>query len=165
MIKKNKPLTIFLLVAVVAIYGSILYRSFSGQQTIDEVSNQTHHQMNNLSVNYQKDSFKIDFYLKDPFKSEGFLNKTKYSESPIVQPAKISPAKEIKKELIPDWPAIKYYGFVKNRSNKKGLYLISVNHELTKMKLGASYKNITLVNANMDSAVFRFNGEQKSIKK
>jgi len=135
MIKKNKPITIFLLVAVIAIYGSIAYRSFYGNQKIEEVLNQMLHSDELLSVNYYKDSFKIDFYLKDPFGGRSFS--TKGNNNPtIVKPIIIN--KDIKKDpMIPlKWPSLKYYGFVKNTVKKNGLYLVSFNNQLTKMKLG-----------------------------
>ncbi len=166
MIKKNKPVTIFLLVSVIAIYGVIIYRSFSvGNQKNEDVFGLSVKNNEMINVNYHKDSFKINSFLRDPFGSSGFSSiNTNHSEI-IDKPIILDKDHMIKDPTPLIWPELKYFGYVKNKTRKKGLYLISVNNHLTKIKIGETFKEVTLFSCSRDSAVFIFGEEKRSIQK
>lgn len=167
MIKKNKPVTIILLLAVASIYGTIIYRSFTSNTLIETGPSSNPMVTNVMATNYLKDSFKIDFFLNDPFNTKtnhiSFQKKIHNLPNNIgnkkvgnLPPVKNAPLK---------WPEVKYFGFVKNKQKNKGLSLISIDGQLLKVANGDINKGVKFLSSTLDSARFYFNGVVKSIAK
>lgn len=165
MIKKNKTLTIAMLISVVAIYGTIVYKSVANTQLEVDKSNVNVFDLNYNIVNYKKDDFEILNRVKDPFNGK-IMPRNVAGIKSIEQPKLVVQNKKPLKPIIKQWPPIKYYGFVKNTSSKnKGLCLVTINHQLVKIQKGAMHSGVTIVDVFKDSILVSSDQEFKTVVK
>lgn len=165
MIKKNKTLTIAMLLGVIAIYGTIAYKSVANKQLDVEQSNINGLDLNYSIVNYKKDNFEINGSIKDPFNSKvSIRNSTIVKiQGPTKPPVQ---NKKPVKPIVKQWPVIKYYGFVKNTSTKKkGLCLVRINHNLIKIQKGETHNGISIIAVFKDSIQLSSDQDLKTILK
>ncbi len=165
MIKKNKTLTIAMLIGVVVIYGTIIYKSLANKQLEAEQTGVNTLDLNYSIVNYKKDNFEIIDKINDPFKGRAFSE----NSSLCISNELPKPSVQVKKPLIPvitQWPDIKYYGFVKNTSVKKnGLCLVKIDQQLVKIQKGETFNNIRIISVFQDSIQVLFDDTFRTVIK
>lgn len=118
----KKVMNVILLVFLIVIWGNIIIKfSFFNRTNIQsdfDMQKNTDFKM----VNTQKDTFKLDFNLKDPFKKE----------DDFIVKKKLMLKKKSNKKLKPKiekliWPQIKYLGFHKKVRSRAKLALLRIN--------------------------------------
>jgi Tfp pilus assembly protein PilP len=141
--------TYILLIAVVAIWGVIVYTFYSYRtpKEITRLDKKIYKREKVNTYNQSKEKLTITTY-KDPF-----LGKLK------VKPKK----KAIKKPIttIP-FPNVSYNGALKG--NNTSQYLISVNNEQEILKIGAIFKQVKLVKATNNEIIVEYKNTQKIIE-
>ncbi len=139
--------TYVLLTLVIAIWGLIgynLYKKFypTDTETKLPVTNSTvilHH-------NQPKDSITISNY-RDPFLGKIITTKK---------------TKVTKTKKVVNFPMITYNGSIKG--SKKTSYIISVQNQQEVVKIGQTFKNVTLISANTKKIVVEYQKERKTIQ-
>jgi hypothetical protein len=158
---KNKKLTYFLLVAVIGIWGVILYRIFSaagGDDPIPVVSAKI------IKESYDdytipKDTTHLLLNYRDPF---GLVRE---KDTTVISLAKKAHKYESTASLKPaiDWNFIKYTGYVRNTGSKTLVAILSINGKSVMMAEGETAEKVTLMKNMRDSVKISFNGKTKFI--
>lgn len=155
----KRQINILLLVAVVGIWGYVVYSKFVGptvdnEQNLDSISVQRRERI------VKKDSFVLKANYRDPFLGKTIKTRPKIVANPNPSKTKI----HIKK--TPDapisWPTIRYYGLIQNTSKTNaGTGLVSINGKSHKIKKKSQIKDITVITINRDSITLKL---KKDIK-
>jgi hypothetical protein len=137
---KNKRNTYLLLIAVLGIWGALIYRIFS-------FSNNEIQEPAVLIAGIKpydlkpRDSIKIEVNYRDPFLGKPYAdNMTVPSKKQITT----KPAAEIL------WPAILYKGLVSDSGNKKKIYMLVINGQTYLMGAKQTEQEITVIGGNRE---------------
>lgn len=161
----KKKLNIILLLFVLGLWGTVIYRYVSQylykQEVIHLDSKQFFSFANQL---HKKDTFEMTSVKRDPFLNQSFSvteNKTvKNSYKPVRVAKKYFAVKEIY------FPIVEYYGYIKsNNEKKKELILIKSNGVLMKLKLEEEREGLKILRIFKDSIQISFNKATRFIKK
>jgi hypothetical protein len=80
--------------------------------------------------------------------------------------SKIIKEKKIIEKSKPDsWPAVKFYGLVRNTTSNKMVAIISINNKQKKMTNGDITEDVKLEKITRDSILVSWNKEKKYIRK
>lgn len=162
----KKKINIVLLVLVLTLWGTVIYRYVSQYFSKDELlsSSQSNSNFSNLNIK-SKDTFELVPLHRDPF-----LNKEYYTESkpkPISLPYKPATSKakpSIQITANKTFPAVNYLGYIKPEKGVE-LVLIKVNGTLLKLKNNESKEGIKVLQIFKDSIKVSYEGEAKIIRK
>lgn len=157
----RKYLNSILIVLLIVIWGSVIYKYFGKQHT-----NSKSQEFVDASMPFEynskmtKDTFKLELINTNPFK---VLKKIKTS---IVSKPSL-PKKTQKKVVNPiiKWPTITYHGFVKGDGKTTRLILLKIENKLYRKREKETIKEVTLIKAHNDSLIVMFNNSKKTIKK
>ncbi|AXT18311.1 hypothetical protein D7030_08375 [Flavobacteriaceae bacterium AU392] len=160
----KKHLNIGLIVLLIAIWGSVIYRYFGSKKTTDK---------NTLAItipeNYKdyytvaKDTFQLELINKNPFKIAKQIKRLKPPNKQVVV-KKNKPIKKLVKTSI-TWPEITYHGFVKGERKSTKLILLKINKKLYRKREKEAIGEISLVKAYEDSLIVSLNKNKKIIYK
>ena len=142
---KNKKTLIFLLPAVLGIWGLIIYRivDFKGEE--DTTTIRTVQLPKILTDNADK-TYSLQSHYDDPFLKD--LNLGMYARLPQQQPTIETPKAEEK----PKPPLnIQYTGYITETGNSKKIALLTVNNRKVFLKAGEKMQNFTLSRIESDS--------------
>ena len=158
---KNKKLNYFLGVAVVLIWGSIIFKIFKAVSGDDlPISNMATAEKRD-TVNYElagQDTAKLNLNYRDPF-SEKKAEPVEIPVSELVHKPVI--AKPVKTAI--NWDVIRYSGFVRNQGSKKLIAMISINGRQLMMSEGETLEKVKLLKNLKDSIKVSFEGATKFI--
>lgn len=147
--KKNKPLTIALVIAVLAIWGTIAYKiaqaTNNGNKNIPTASIPVTDTNSRLPENYE-----IAEYTRDPFLS--IITDTATIPEVAVS---VAPAVEKKPLIIPE-----YYGVVQNEKEKTAL--IKIKGKLQFLHAGEISGDVKVISIHDDRVVMIVEGQKVS---
>lgn len=149
--KKNKPVTIALLIAVIAIWGTIAYKIV--QATGNNKINNINHIQKTDSGNTPLllDDYTISDYTKDPFLD--ILTDTAAVPETIIKPA---PQPDKKPILIPE-----YYGMIQNEKDKTAI--LKIKDKYIFMHKGEKHGDVKLVSMHEENVVLMVEGEKVTV--
>ena len=112
-----------------------------------------------------RDTFDLQPLSRDPFLgktnspkpvgSNNLLKKT-FNNSNVIKQKAIP--------VLPDWPAVEYYGYIKSGTNKE-LVLLKINGKLQRIHIGDVNNNVLVKKVYKDSIVLVYNKSAKTILK
>jgi hypothetical protein len=162
---KNKKLTYVLGLAVLAVWGIIIYRVFNAAGAGDDESTPTTFKQtpkepyNDYAL--PKDTAHLLLNYRDPFglikfRDTATIPVKRFSRNSITS----APAK-----LALNWSFIKYSGYIHNPASKKLIALVSVNGKNVLLSEGQTKEQVRLIKNMGDSIKISFNGQTKFITK
>ncbi|WP_346882334.1 hypothetical protein [uncultured Algibacter sp.] len=159
----KKYLNGILILFLVVIWGSLIYKYFGNSTSLDQGV-----YSENIGVNITKDygiakdTFKLKLATRDPFGvSRPYTIKTNTKPSIKKQASAKKPV--INKPLA--WPTITYHGFVKANNSVTPLILLKINNRVYKKREKDIVNDITLVKSYNDSLIVSLNNNKKTIKR
>lgn len=156
----SKALNYFLVLAVLVLWGIIMYRLFSTKEVDKEAGARVM-----VDVVTLKTSEPVQYELiktEDPFR----LNKKQTRRV-----TSIAPIKELKEKVLPrekkqkTWPTVKFDGTIKNKNSNDLISLIVVNGYSWLASEGMKMNGLQLVEQFIDSVQISYEGENRVFKK
>lgn len=162
----KKKINIFLVIVVLLLWGSVIYKSLNNYFFTDKSISVT---SDNYTVKEfkirEKDTFSLDIINRDPFLNKSFFIKKKSKG------IHITTKKTIKKDIIPvkkiktSFPSISYYGYIKSKEKKDELIIIKVHNQIKKLRLSESFEGLTIKKIFKDSIQISNGFETKTFRK
>jgi hypothetical protein len=156
---KKKKINIFLVPAVLFIWGFIIYRVISFQTPPDE-------EISGLSskpvipiVPQKQDTLKVNANYRDPFKPFKQLPSSKSSQTLQIKPVD----KNIRPKV--SWPVINYGGLIKNTNEVKILAILTVGERTFIAGKNDNISGLRILNLYKDSILLKYQNEKKIIIK
>ncbi|MBW4890129.1 hypothetical protein KXQ82_10400 [Mucilaginibacter sp. HMF5004] len=160
---KNKKVTYFLGLLVVAVWGMIIYRVFQAVSAEDNHDFQPRlvekkEEYNDYEV--PKDTTKLLLNYRDPF-SEGKQKDT--VEIPINKLVHSTAPHPITQKPALNWGFIRYSGFVYNPGSKRIIAIVSINGKQQMLSEGETADQVKLIKNMKDSIKVLYQGNTKFI--
>jgi hypothetical protein len=158
---KNKKLTYFLGLIVVAVWGMILYRVFDAYSGNDDdtpitTGKPVKEAYNDYTI--PKDTTHLLLNYRDPFglsKPKDTLNGPLANHHKSIIPISAKPAV--------NWSFIQYSGYIRNPGSKKLIALVTINGKNETLSEGEMKGQVKLIKNLRDSIKISFNGQTKYI--
>lgn len=155
----KKKINIVLIIAVVALWGTVGYRSvknffYSKEEFITENKKQ-----NIKSILTERDTFNLGTLKYDPFLKKSIPKQTKITIHKINKPL---PKKNTEPEVY--FPDVKYFGYIKSGQNPEVL-LLKINNKLCRIHKGENKDGILIKKIYEDSIRVSFNKTVRTIIK
>ncbi len=162
---KNKKSIYFLLPAVLAVWGYVVYQIFDF--TTDNkpvVSNyNVSDGSNNIAEKTHNDTFTLLLHYRDPFSDKSYAPKNYSAEKPKKN---MAPKPQQKTEIPPlKWPAVQYNGKIYSNKSDKQLCIIKINGADHIVSKGEQTQDILVLDVYNDSVLLSFKGNQKTFVK
>lgn len=157
---KNKKLTYFLGLAVLVVWGIIIYRIFSAATAGDDDSpaiaaRPLKEAFNDFTI--PKDTTHLLLNYRDPFGLVKQKDTTRTVAKRLVNRQLIVPVRPF------DWGFIHYSGYMLNPATKKLIALVSINGQNTTLSEGQTKYEVKLIKNLRDSIKISFEGKTKFI--
>lgn len=155
---KNKIMTIFLITAVLGIWGLVLFRLFSDQEP-DAVKLATKEMRPVTIVKQQFSSAEKQLVLnyRDPFLNKYFKPKAVDTMKPVAV------RRQVFVELV-NWSALKYTGYIENPGTKNLTAMIRINNKDYMLSEGDMAEGFRLIKNNKESVIMGWKKQTKLIK-
>lgn len=166
LIRMKKVINIGLIVFVLALWGTIVYRYvnnyFYPQSSIIE---EDYNQYSLIKIN-KRDTFNLANLNRDPFLGKITIKYKAISinnNSTIKVSNKIS--KPISSKISTPIPTIQYFGIIKSSSKKDEMIIVKINNVVKKMRLNSEFEGVKVNKVFKDSILISFNKKQLFIKR
>lgn len=160
----KKKWTWVLIAVVTGLWTYNIYNTVSTFNQETFVEDNTPYSSTNLILNFKKDTFNLQLPKRDPFLNQMATPNQLTMNAEMVLP-KLKQEKAAPKEVIvkpnKEWPKIKYFGFVRNKSKQHPLCVLSINGKIHKVSIGEMINEISLINATKDSLELSYFNENK----
>lgn len=158
--KNNKIITYVLILAVVAVWGWVIYNIIKKHGPSDTNNIAFDNAVKTETSNAQLDTFSLIADYRDPFV-------IKYVSMNAAQDLNLEEekVKEVIVKPIIEWPVIKYGGTVKNNSSDRKLALINIAEQNHLLGIGDTTKEIKVFGIYPDSLQLLYKGDKKTIAK
>lgn len=160
---QNKQINIMLIVIVLALWGTVLYKYVNRFFFDEEIV----YQQSEFSIpitKIEKDTFELQPLNRDPFLGKVVLKKEvkQINKKNIIKPV----IKKVKEPIIiKPFPIVQYFGYIKSQENNQKLILLKINNRLKRVRLNDNVDGLIVKQIYKDSVVVSFNKIQKSILK
>ena len=155
-----------LYIAVACLWGIAIYRTIRNHQAEELIDEQQVSTLPPVSPSrFNKDTFELELPSKDPFLGDGWKPHLKPGNrvvEPRLNTKEQMPVPEIKQT---PWPAIEYFGFVKNHNQNSTLCLLRIDNQPIKLSKGDEHNGILVQRTYKDSVLVMFAGETRMIHK
>jgi hypothetical protein len=162
---KNKKLTYVLGLAVLAVWGIIIYRVFNAAGAGDDESTPITFKQNPKEpyndYTLPKDTAHLLLNYRDPF---GLIKFKDTAEIPVKRSGHKAIALASAKPAF-NWNFIKYSGYIHNPASKKLIALVIINGKNVMLSEGDTKEQVRLIKNLRDSIKISFNGQTKCIRK
>ena len=157
---KNKKLTYFLVLVVVAVWGMIIYRVFESLNIGDDLPETPIAVKKEVYDDYElkKDTAKLLLNYRDPF---GLTKQKDTVATAGAASAKPVIIKKIKPAI--DWSFITYSGYIRNPETKKLIAILTIHDKRTMLAEGEVFERVKLLKNMRDSVKVGFAGAVKYI--
>ncbi|WNM19456.1 hypothetical protein [Flavobacterium capsici] len=161
----KKKINIALLVIVLGLWGTVIYRYVRHFFFAPEIEVfQSTKNFSGKLTNSSKDTFELKPLERDPFLVLNYRN-----PNPIITHQRNSSTKvNIKKEPVSKvkrpFPKIIYYGHILSEEKKKETILLSVAGKFLKLSLNEQKENVKVISFNRDSIKVAFEKETQWIR-
>ncbi|SDT67283.1 hypothetical protein SAMN05216490_4778 [Mucilaginibacter mallensis] len=156
---KNKRLTYALGVAVLVVWGLIIYRFVAYVKT-DDISDDTPAAFTKEPYNdyaVKRDTSTLNLKYSDPFGLVKTVDTNKIIKKRVELRSAIAP------QPVFNWDFIKYTGYIRNPETKKLIAILQINGKSAMLAEGEVSDNVKLLKNMQDSVKVRFNGKVKYI--
>lgn len=159
---KKKYLNGILIVLLIIIWGSLIYKYF-GKQNNYLPSQELAYSTTDYKYIYgmTKDTSALVLINFNPFKATKRVKK----QVNLKKARPKNQSNKTDKKTIVKWPNITYHGFVKGDSKATRLILLKIGNSLYRKREKETIKDVTLIKAFNDSLIVRYNNNKKTIKK
>lgn len=169
---KNKKSTYLLIVAVLVIWGAIIFRIFSHVHGTDDVDT--------VPLTFQPDStfmladsgYTLKLNYKDPFLKGGYLASAPSANNSVQKNTTSNIRRRIRQNQTPEpvkqavvWPEIVFSGIILNDKTNEELGLVQIGESSYLFREGEIKNELHLLNLYPDSIQVKFQEEVKTIKK
>lgn len=161
----KKYLNSILIVFLIVIWGSVIYKYF-GKQSDKQLTSEYVNSNHNYQYDYKmvRDTFKLKLTNPNPFKASKKTLKTRTVKANN-KPTKKKQVKNNVSKAKTTWPLITYHGFVKGDKKATRLILLKINNRLYRKREKETIKGVSLIKAYNDSLLVSFNNSKKTIQK
>ena len=158
---KSKKGVYFLLVVVLAIWGSVIYKLFFQNKGGDDyVMNRPVFAPEQIDLTSLNDTFSIHSNYRDPFLGKGIEKHIKtLGAVPAIKPIEKTTVATLK------WPAVSFHGLIRNQKSNKQIALVQIEGHTYNMTPGDIQSGIELKRCFKDSVQLLFNMEKRTVKK
>jgi len=157
----KKKLNAALLMVVLGVWGTVVYRYVSQYLSKPVALAYSGHEMSLKAPVPEKDSFELRPLVRDPF-----LNN---ASAPVVLPVykkNVTVVKKEKKQPHPsEFPAVDYLGYIKSANKNDELALLKVNGKLIQIRINQTASGVRALQLYKDSIKITFQGEVRFIRK
>ena len=159
---KKKRINIVLIIVVVGLWGTLIYKYFRPHLAGQVVSQSIEYQNNNEVRIATKDTFELRRLDFDPF-----FNKVVNKSVVFTSNAAVSypPKKPVVKNLNKVFPTVSYFGYIKSTKRAKEMILIKINQQLKRVRLNQIIDGLIIKSIYRDSIEVVFQGEARTIKR
>lgn len=160
----KKYLNSGLIVLLVIIWGSVIYKYF-GKQTHSQIASEFVSSNHNYKNDYKmvKDTFKLELINSNPFKASNKVKKRVAHGAAKLAQKKNTKKAPNKANIV--WPTITYHGFVMGENKSRPLILLKINNRLYRKREKEIQNEVLLIKAYNDSLIVSFNNTKKTIQK
>lgn len=160
----KKKINIILIIVVLGLWGTVGFKTVNRYFGDNSIITNTKTLTKDVSLKkIDKDTFELEKINRDPF-----LNK-EYQDNPVPKPVtyhhpikKTTPVIKIPKPVVNiNWPALKYYGYLKSKDQE--LVLLKIDSKLHKLKLNDPVNGLVVRKKYKDSIEVFFNSEARII--
>ncbi len=157
MAKKKK--TIYLLVLVILIYGTIAVRFLLWDDSPEVVGMLSSAQNTSFQASPVQNikSFAIANDYRDPFLGTISIKNRSATKS-TTTPRRSQSETKIK------WPSVLYKGLVSDSKNGTKVFAVSINNEEYIIRKGQQVREITLIKGNKEQIIITYQGAQKTVQ-
>lgn len=161
---KKKQINIALIIIVLALWGTVLYKYVNRFFGNDEIINFNEQQFLIPIATIEKDTFELKTLARDPFLGKTLVKK---ESSTIIKKTIIRPVLKKIPEPIPTkpFPIVQYYGYIKSQDKNQKLILLKVNDQLKRVRLNDNIDGLIVKQIYKDSVKVSFGKIEKSISK
>lgn len=157
---QKKKLNILLIIVVLGLWGTVIYKSLGNYFTSNTAINSTNKRQTNFNIkNIKKDTFPLEQLKRDPFLDHNTVTPASkeialIETQSIPKPVRITTPpikKEVPQPVIFNWPNINYYGYIKSWNKDNQLILIKIDGKLFKVRKNETVNEILISNTFKDS--------------
>ena len=113
-----------------------------------------------------KDTFELKPLSRDPFLGKTYSEKTQVTRTTFKRTIVNQPVSKALKPISKQpFPAVNYYGYIKNETGGSELVLLKMNGQLLKLKNNETKEGLKVIKIFKDSIKVSYNGEVKVVKK
>lgn len=160
---KSKGLTIFLLVVVALLWGTIVYKVLLSKENAPVLTEILESRKSNST--YILDTFSLNLNYSDPFAINNGIRENVISKN-IITPPKTNSKQHIQlTKPVVNWPEIIYFGNIRNQKTKKERFILKINNYDKAMAVGDSFQGVKLISFSGDSIKISFEKHIKYLKK
>ena len=163
----KKKINIVLIIAVLAIWGILIYRFVGGHFFTDapEISFQPT-AINGQPIFTKKEKHDIAIHERDPFLSKHDYIRYNYPSNSGAKQSN-NPNNKVDNSKAPvQWPNIKYLGFVKQKKSRRPLILLQINNKFYRKRPNENLiGGVKIMKFYNDSIKLKLKGEIKVISK
>lgn len=159
----KKKINIVLLVAVLSLWGTVLYKYVNQYFSKNELS--VTRQQSTAKGSYKviaKDTFQLQAIARDPFLNIATAERKVVTGGSRVRRS-IAPATP-KVVVTRSFPTVQYYGYIKSVNNSKELMLMSVDGKFMKLKLNEDVAGFKVLKFTGDSVNVYFQKATKWVR-
>jgi hypothetical protein len=152
---KNKTKTYVLLIAVLVVWGLIVYKIINGlNPELPELKPQEITMAFSPKAIMQVDTFSIQKTNRDPFLG------TLQTQSTIKSK---NTSKNLKPKEEEPWPQVSYGGLIKRQNSKEEVFVVTINTVQHLVKKGQVIEEIILLKGDQKNITVRYKNKQKVI--
>ena len=166
---QKKRLNIILILAVLGLWGSVIYKSLNRFFPSERNGFVNVNQSQSLDFKkIRKDTFLLKKLNRDPFLDKALAEVPKIVVNRNTKPVIINKTPNNRpiikvKEII--WPQVFYYGYIKSQQKTDELILVKIDNKLLKVRKNENIEGLNIKRVYKDSIEVVFNKEKKFIYK
>ncbi len=160
----KKHINIVLIIAVVGLWGTVLYKYVNRFFNTDELAYTSQDFSMPIIAKIEKDTFAIKPLERDPFlgkllikKQNNFIPKNVVIKTPIVKTPEI--------KIDKPFPRVQYFGYIKSQDKSEKLILLKVNNKLERVRLNSNIDGLIIKQIYKDSVVVSYGKEIRGFNK
>ena len=162
---KDKAIKIFLGIAIVAIWGTIINRILNGNSD-EGIIVPSKAVVNTQKSGIEKFNLLLDY--SDPFLSNMIVPTTTSNDNVVDSSLFVLPPtspKPTKPKKIVRFPVVQYHGMSKNNNRSEAVALVKIDRKTHLMRIGDKQNEVTIMNIYRDSIRVMKEGSFKTYKR
>lgn len=167
--KNNKAIQVFLGVALLGIWGTIIYQIFAAMGDDEPITVNANYFSVDTTQKKTIETFRLSLNYPDPFLGKtvrssmvsSMSENDDNSASSIAAPPPV--VQKAPKKVV--FPAISYHGMVKNNATGKKIALLKIANQSKRMESGEVFNHLHLIQVEKDSVRIYFKNETRTFKK
>lgn len=165
----KKKINILLLIAVLGLWGSVLYRLVKNYMVSNENNKLVEQRISTIPVTkLKKKPYEFNPLSRDPFLDQIYNTSIEVKRETSV--SKVFGKQKIKDEVskfnkVISFPNIQYYGVIQSSSNNKEVVLLKINGQLVRLSKSGESEGVKIKQVYKDSVKVLFSNQTKVIRR